>query len=225
VERESLIVFDLDGTLVDSRRDLARAANALLAEHGASPLPEQAIGDMVGDGARMLVERAFAAAGVNVDITGALTRFLEIYDRGLLDHTRPYDGIREVLEYSRSIAPLAVLTNKPLGATAKVLDGLGLTAFFWRVIGGDGPFPRKPAPDGLAHLMGEAGVRPERTLLVGDSAIDLETARRAGVRVCLARYGFGYRLRDDELRDGEGVVDRPADLRRVVADIGARRAR
>src|SRR5215831_14884368 len=114
-----LYVFDMDGTLVDSRRDLANATNALLVECGAAPLPDDRIGRMVGDGAATLVARAFEAAGVERP-ADALSRFLTIYSAHLLDHTRPYPGIVETLGALRARASLAVLTNKPLASTREI---------------------------------------------------------------------------------------------------------
>jgi len=208
-----LYVFDLDGTLVDSRRDLADSANALLEECGGAPLPEERIGRMVGDGAAVLVSRVFAAAGLPLP-SDALPRFLAFYDRRLLDHTRPYAGMIETLDALRARAPMAVLTNKPLAATRRILDGLGLATFFGdAVIGGDGPLPRKPEPAGLQHLAWAAGVAVGSTLLVGDSIIDWETARRASARICLARYGFGF---DGfpmlQIRADDWLIDSPSEL-------------
>jgi phosphoglycolate phosphatase len=145
-----LIAFDLDGTLVDSRRDLADAANELVAELGGTALAEEAVGDMVGEGARVLVARALRAAGLAAHAEGAilfqrLARFLEIYDTRLLRHTKPYAGIVQALTAAQQHARLAVLTNKPTRATEAVLDGLGLRAFFDDVVGGDGEWPRTPA--------------------------------------------------------------------------------
>jgi phosphoglycolate phosphatase len=182
----------LDGTLVDSRRDLAESANQLLEQCGGSPLAEEAIGRMVGDGAATLVARVFAAAHVPQP-ADALSRFLAIYNGRLLRFTRPYAGIQELLASLHARAALAVLTNKPLAATRTILDGLDLTPYFGaRIVGGDGPFPRKPSPDGLKHLMADAGVLPATTMLVGDSVIDWRTAHTAGAVSCVARYGFGF---------------------------------
>src|SRR5262252_8444405 len=141
----SLFVFDLDGTLIDSRRDLADATNALLLECGAPTLNEDRIGRMVGDGAATLVARAFEASRIERP-PDALQRFLAIYDRHLTEHTRPYDGIADALTALGVRAVLAVLTNKPLAATRTILDRLGLARYFapGMVFGGDGPFPRKP---------------------------------------------------------------------------------
>jgi phosphoglycolate phosphatase len=207
-----LVVFDLDGTLVDSRQDLADAANELIVELGGASLADDAIVRMVGEGAGVLVRRALAAARLDPGTPGALPRFLELYDARLLAHTRPYAGTREALMAIARGRTLSVLTNKPGRATEKLLEGLGLSEWFSGVLGGDGPLARKPDPGGLAHLIDRAGVSAASTLLVGDSAIDLETARRGGVRVCLARYGFGFRFTDADFRGDELFIDAPRDL-------------
>jgi phosphoglycolate phosphatase len=212
--RFRLIVFDLDGTLVDSRRDIAESANATLVEFGASPLEEDAIGRMVGDGAPTLVARAFAAAGRSKP-DAALERFLSIYHRRLLRYTRPYAGMPQTLERLSTRASLAVLTNKPIAATLEILKGLDLLRYFApdRIVGGDGPFPRKPDPSGLRHLASLCGVAAEETVLVGDSAIDWRTAQSAAAQACLARYGFGWEgFPTDQLSAGDWVIDRPSDL-------------
>jgi phosphoglycolate phosphatase len=209
-----LFVFDLDGTLVDSRRDIADAANRLLRDCGADPLPDDRIGRMVGDGAATLVARAFAASGVEPP-PDALERFLSIYDRGLLNHTRTYEGIPDVLEALAPRAALAVLTNKPMAATRRVLEGLGLARFFHAdaVVAGDGPFPRKPDPAGLRHLAARAGISHDDTLLVGDSIIDWRTARHAASAICLARYGFGFEgFPVAALRPSDLMIDKPGEL-------------
>ena len=182
-----LVVFDLDGTLVDSSADIANAANALLEALGGAPLPAAAIVDMVGDGAPLLVRRALAAASLDPDTPGALDRFLALYDSSLLVHTAPYDGMVEALTWIGERVPMSVLTNKPARPTALMLDGLALRHHFRDVVGGDTAFGRKPEPAGLRHLVSAAGVRPEHTLMVGDSPMDMATARNAGTRVCLAR--------------------------------------
>jgi phosphoglycolate phosphatase len=195
-----LIAFDLDGTLIDSRRDLAESANQLIVELGGEPLTEEQIGGMVGEGAALLVRRALQAAG-RVERAQALERFLEIYDQRLLNHTDTYDGIADVIRHARSKARLAVLTNKPTRPTERILVALGLRESFVEVIGGDGPYPRKPDPAGLKAMMTAADVGPGQTLLVGDSAIDLQTAQRAAVRCCLVSFGFGFR---DHLHEASG---------------------
>lgn len=208
-----MIVFDLDGTLVDSRRDLAESANELLQESGAVPLAEETIGRMVGDGAATLVSRVFAASGIRQP-PDALRRFLSLYNGRLLRFTRPYEGIAEVLADLQPRATLAVLTNKPLAATRSILDGLELSRHFGaRVVGGDGLFPRKPLPAGLQHLIADAALLPTTTMLVGDSVIDWRTAHAAGAVSCVARYGFGFfGFPVDELTSDDRVIDRPGEL-------------
>ena len=213
----NLIVFDLDGTLIDSKRDLANAVNTLLVESGALALSETEVGRMVGDGAATLIARAFEAAGV-AKPSDALERFLAIYNRHLTDFTRPYDGIPDVLSELGRHSGLAVLTNKPLAATRTILERLDLARHFppALVVGGDGPFPRKPDPASLRFLMTRSDVVSASTLLVGDSLIDWRTARAAGTSICLARYGFGYDgFPVQELTATDLVVDAPAALLRL----------
>ena len=209
-----LFVFDLDGTLVDSLRDITDAANALLTSCGAAPIPEAQIGRMVGDGAGTLVARAFTARGIPRP-PDALERYLALYDARLLNHTRPYEGMAEVLEALGRRAALAVLTNKPIASTRRILDGLDLARHFPHdaVFGGDGPFPRKPDPAALLHLAAGASAPAPSTLMVGDSAVDWRTARAAGTRVCLARYGFGFdSVPLDELAVDDHVIASPSEL-------------
>jgi phosphoglycolate phosphatase len=212
-----LIVFDLDGTLVDSRRDIADSANVLLQRAGTSPLPEETIGRMVGEGAATFVRRAFEAAAVPQP-HDALEQFLQIYATRLLVHTRPYPGIPELLGRLEASFGLAVLTNKPIRSTRDILDGLQLSRFFTReaVIGGDGSLGRKPSTEGLQRLMDQSGSTPADTVLVGDSLIDWRTAEAAGVKICLARYGFGFESIPDDVARSACVIDAPLDLLQLV---------
>jgi phosphoglycolate phosphatase len=213
-----LVVFDLDGTLVDSRRDLAESANALLAACGCATQPEAAIGRMVGDGAATLVARAFAAGGCPAP-PDALARFLGIYEGRLLKFTRPYPNIEDVLLALEPRMTLSVLTNKPLASTRRILDGLDLARFFPAdlVVGGDGPLPRKPDPAGLQFLCDRVGVEPAEALLVGDSVIDWRTARAAGTQVCLAGYGFGFEgFPVEDLNPHERVIGSPAGILTIL---------
>ena len=211
-----LFVFDLDGTLIDSRRDLADAANALIVEGGGQPLPVDAITAMVGEGAPLLVRRALQAAGLETDVGSALARFLELYDERLLVHTRLYDGTREALEALAPRATLAILTNKPQRPTERILEGLAIAPFFRWTIGGDTDHGRKPDPAGLNYLISSAGAGAAETVMVGDSAIDLRTARAAGTRICLVRYGFGFRTAAGELSGDELVADHPSQLPTIL---------
>jgi phosphoglycolate phosphatase len=197
-----LLVFDLDGTLVDSRRDLAESANELLSTYGAASLGLDEVTRMVGEGARVLVERVLRARRLEAALDPALERFLDIYERRLTNHTRPYPGIVSMLDALAPHATLAVLTNKPARHTALLVEALGLAPYFFAVLG-LGVLPRKPEPAGLLHLMGLAGVSQAETIMIGDSPVDLETAHRAGVRPCVLHYGFG---------DFTGIAIPPAAL-------------
>ena len=216
-----LIVFDLDGTLIDSERDLADAVNALLAEHGAPALSDHAITGMVGDGAGVLVRRAFDTAGIAVG-DDSLPRFLELYGERLTATTRPYDGVVDALQRLRARHVCAVLTNKPTNHTMRLLVELELAAFFSESICGDGPFPRKPDPAGLRHLMQHHGMSPGATVLVGDSHVDASTASAAGTQFCLAEYGFGARaIRPEHLRPGDIRIARAGDLPGALASFNS----
>jgi phosphoglycolate phosphatase len=212
----SLIVFDLDGTLIDSRLDLANSTNEMLATYGVRPLPVDDVVAMVGEGAKVLVERALAAARITPPVEEALARFRATYDRRLLESTRPYDGVDDLLAMASTRATLAVLTNKPLAPAERLLDAFGWTPHFRWVVGGDSPFPRKPDPSALQYLIQQAGVAPASTLFVGDSRIDVETARHAGVHLCLVTYGFGWTHQQLELGSTDVAAATPAEVGRAI---------
>ncbi len=210
-------VFDLDGTLVDSCRDLANAANALVGELAGVPLADDEVAAMVGEGAAVLVRRVLSAAKLDPAARGALPRFLELYDERLIEHTTPYDGTVEMLEALGARIPLGVLTNKPEQATERLLRELGLSRFFQRVVGGDTAMGRKPVPAALLGMCADIGVSPADTVLVGDSAIDLQTARNAGTRILLVSYGFGFRFAPEDLVGVPVVHSARAILEHVLA--------
>lgn len=213
MSRIRLVVFDLDGTLIDSRRDLARATNDVLARHGAGPLGDATLTAMVGDGARVLLERAFREAALPPPAAADLDAFLEAYHEHLFDTTRPYEGVDDTLARVAAACRAAVLTNKPLAHTTRLIAHFGWGRWLSVVAGGDGPLPRKPAPDGLRDVMARAGEGPAATLVVGDSRVDLATARAAGTRFALARYGFGAAgVAGAALGEADWVLDAPADL-------------
>ena len=213
-----LIAFDLDGTLIDSRRDLAEAANELVVELGGDALPEEDIARMVGEGASMLVRRALSAARID-EPANAVARFLEFYDKRLLKHTRPYPGIVDVVRQAKEHGRVVVLTNKPKRPSEQILVGLGLLNLFDDVVGGDGPLPRKPDPAALLALMDAAGADTSTTLMVGDSPIDYQTAINADVRCCVVSFGFGFtRFQRDEVAALTCVADDAAALQQVILD-------
>jgi phosphoglycolate phosphatase len=208
------MVFDLDGTLVDSARDLAEAASELVQSYGGAPLHVAQVVEMVGEGASMLVRRALEQSSLDPATPGSLARFLEIYDRRLLDHTVAYPGIRESLSRAVARGPLAVLTNKPLAPTVRILDALSLRGFFTEIIGGDGPYPRKPDPAGLHALM--TGTSGHPAILVGDSPADSKTAEAGDCAFAFARYGFGAGKFGDEPPVTPYVLDHARELSQVL---------
>lgn len=212
--KKRLLVFDLDGTLVDSTRDLATAVNAMLTvlAPGTPPLPVPVVRSMVGNGAANLVGASLRRAGLPHSLDQALPVFLDQYGRCLLDTTRLYPGVAEDLAALGDFE-LAVLSNKPGAMCRSILEGLGVARRFVR-IWGTGDFPgRKPEPGPLRALMQELGAAPEETVLVGDSAVDVQTARAAGVVV----YGVGWGLDPQSLRDAppDAVLERLSDLRKL----------
>lgn len=217
----ALVVFDLDGTLVDSRQDLADSTNAVLESLGAPSLPLEQVVMMVGEGARVLVQRAMAAAGLDAGgpaVDEALSRFHTCYRSRLLATTRPYPGVSQMLDDVSPLATLALLTNKPLLPSQQLVEAFGWTSLFVRVIGGDGDVPRKPDPKGLQQLMALAQAGPESTMLVGDSMIDVETSRNACVAMCVVGYGFGQARGDLQLRGDEWIADSGPDVTRVIRE-------
>ena len=184
-----IIVFDLDGTLIDSARDLADSIGELLEGCGADPLPLSDVIAMVGEGAPLLVRRALARAGLRDGPADALATFMQIYHRRLLNHTVAYPGVVEALGRALHHGPLAVLTNKPLGPSIGILESLGLRGFFSRIIGGDSAYGRKPDPAGLLAL--QALAPGERLVMIGDSPVDHLVAVNARCPFVFARFGFG----------------------------------
>ncbi len=186
-----LLVFDLDGTLIDSKLDLALAVNAARAHMGMGPLDVEKVSTYVGNGAPVLIRRALGEQASQAEVDEALEFFLEYYRAHPLDHTRLYPGVKESLDRLHAAGKrLAILTNKPVAISRDIVDGLGVGSHFFRVYGGNSFDFKKPHPIGIETLMAEAGVERARTLMAGDSSVDIQTARNAGVRSCGMTYGF-----------------------------------
>jgi phosphoglycolate phosphatase len=184
-----LIAFDLDGTLIDSSRDIVTAVNAARERLGLGPLDDPTVLSYVGHGVRDLMRKAMGGSPGESELDKGLGYFREFYAKHLLDNTRPFPGVVEALAALEG-RQLAVLTNKPIRFTVPILEGLGLAHRFARVYGEDS-FPRKkPDPMGLESLLAEFSVTPREAVMVGDSEIDVQTARNAGTWSCGVTYGL-----------------------------------
>ena len=185
-----LLIFDLDGTLIDSKADLVSSVNATRAWKGLAPLPVEIVSSYVGDGAPTLIRRVFPEASED-ELARALRHFLDYYREHMLDATTLYPGVREGLDRLHDAGvPLAVLTNKPVRFSVSLVEGLGLDTHFFRIYGGNSFEEKKPHPRGIDALVSEVSAARDRTIMVGDSAVDIRTARNASVQACGVTWGF-----------------------------------
>lgn len=188
--QKQLLIFDLDGTLADTRADLTTGINLMRAHYGLPPISVKTVESYVGDGIRVLVERSLEGADVDIDEALALDK--KFYAEHMLDETVLYPGAAEGLEKLAAAGHrLAVLSNKPGEPSRIILKHLGLGDLFFRIIGGGDVPNLKPAPDGIFALMKESGVQPENTWMLGDHHTDLEVAHNAGVKSGFVTYGIG----------------------------------
>lgn len=196
-----LIVFDLDGTLIDSGADLFASVNAMLRNFDRPPLPEAVIASYIGDGAPLLVRRALGDPSDQAFFDAALSYFISYYHDHKLDHTKTYPGVFEALQelrlHGEGERSMAVLTNKPIRPSQAICEALGLSPYFFRIYGGNSFATKKPDPEGLHTLMREAGVAAEETLMIGDSAVDILTARNAGTWSMGCTYGLSPHTLED----------------------------
>lgn len=212
------LLFDLDGTLVDSRADLANSVNLMLAEIGRETLPSCRILNFVGEGARLLVEKALTASSEVPPIKSEVDRALEIYRRHyrehLLDHTHSYPEVEETLAHFSHL-PKAVVTNKPYEFSMALLEGIGLLRHFRVILGGDSLPERKPSPMMLLEAASQCGISPPDCLMVGDTKFDVLAGRAAGMKTC--GYIPGFRGRT-ELADAgaDFLIERFNELRVLV---------
>jgi phosphoglycolate phosphatase len=204
-----LLIFDLDGTLIDSKLDLANSVNATLEHMGRAPLPHETIYRYVGDGASMLVKRALGGEVSDREADKGLAYFLSYYRLHMLDHTVMYPGVREGLELLKDRS-MAVLTNKPVRFSRDILAGLGIAPLFHTVYGGNSFEKKKPDPVGVVTLLRALPAGPAEAMMVGDSRVDVQTARNAGIWACGVSYGLGIEGLREEPPDV--MVDSLADL-------------
>ena len=210
-----LIIFDLDGTLIDSKRDIAFSVNETLKKMGLSPIPQEEVYGYVGNGVRPLIEQTMANNGMEADLPTAIGHFRELYIKHLLDTTIMFDGIREVLEHFRADKIMAVASNKPYRYVEKILDGLGMTSYFSSVKGGDNVEVKKPAPEMLDTIIKETGFDRDSCVFIGDSGVDIRTGKNAGVKTVGVTYGF--RPTEEIMENKPDVlVDSPLKLKEVI---------
>ena len=221
-----LLVFDLDGTLIDSRKDLTNSVNAMLAHYGKAELSDGTVTSYIGDGAGVLVRRALAHAHIIADepdphddafVAEALDWFIDYYKIHKVDYTTVYPGVMESLETIRRghpALPMAVLTNKPVYPSREICRVLGLSRFFFANYGGNSFATKKPDPEGLLTLIAEAGATPPKTVMVGDSHVDVETARACGA----VSLGCTFGLSPETLKAArpDFSVDHASDWPRVL---------
>ncbi len=184
------LIFDLDGTLIDSKLDLVNSVNAMLQQIGRAALPTETVASYIGHGAPKLIASALGPDSAEAERGEALQIFLAHYEKHALDETRPYPGVSEALQALGGRA-LAVLTNKPISVTVQILDGLELTKYFARIYGGDSFAKKKPDPTGARTILQELNLQPQTSIMVGDSDVDVQTARNAGMFAAAVTFGFG----------------------------------
>jgi phosphoglycolate phosphatase len=224
-----LVIFDLDGTLIDSRLDLVHSVNAALRHIGRPELPDDVIASYVGDGAPILIQRALGGETVDdATVRRGLQFFLSYYREHKLDHTTVYSGIHEALGAIQNSAQpdgdggiksngnprsMAVLTNKPVIPSRAIVDALGLGQFFSQIYGGNSFVTKKPDPEGARKLLEEYGIRPEEAAIVGDSHVDVETGRNAGLWTVGVSYGFAPHTL--EANPPDVLTDTPDELAEI----------
>jgi phosphoglycolate phosphatase len=209
------LIFDLDGTLIDSKLDLILSVNAMLRELGGTELPAETISGFIGHGAPVLVARALGAAASEEDRGRALDFFLAHYEKHKLDNTCAYPGVAETLaELAGRGVPMAVLTNKPVRISVRILEAMGLAGFFRVIYGGNSFATKKPDPLGARTILGELNVPAGEALLVGDSEVDVQTARNAGCLAAAVNFGFG--VHDRVAFPADIYIDRFEELAGLV---------
>ena len=226
-----LVIFDLDGTLIDSRLDLVHSVNAALRHIRRPELPDEVIASYVGDGAPILIQRALGSDAGNQEMAKqGLQFFLSYYREHKLDHTTVYEGVHDALRAIQNPVrtdsngrtqeesvrrSMAVLTNKPVVPSRAIVEALGLGPFFTQIYGGNSFSSKKPDPEGARKLLEEYGVLPKETAIVGDSHVDVETARNAGLWSVGVSYGFAPHTLQSTSPDI--LVDAPRELAQVFA--------
>ncbi len=208
-----MLIFDLDGTLVDSKKDLASSVNHVRLSFGFPQLTEREIAGYIGDGAQMLIRRALGPEISDADVQSGLQLFLSYYKEHMLDQSVLYPGVVETLESLRDFS-LAVLTNKPIRFSRMMLEGLGILNSFSAVYGGNSFERKKPDPVGIFQILADTGGHAGNTWMIGDSAVDVQTGRNAGVKTC--GVSWGYATETFKRTPPDAVIDRFEQLEMLV---------
>jgi phosphoglycolate phosphatase len=207
------LIFDLDGTLIDSERDLIDSTNAMLRELGHRELPSATISGYIGYGAAKLVASALGPSASPPQQAAALQIFLRHYENHKLDSTRAYPGVSDALKHLFPM-PMAVLTNKPAGMSIQILKALELSQYFAVIYGGDSFATKKPDPVGTNKILAEFASNPPEVMFIGDSEVDVQTARNAGTVAVTVNYGFG--IHDRVAHPADIYIDRLTDLAAIM---------
>ncbi len=217
------LIFDLDGTLVDTAPDLTAAMNHVLTENGRRPVPPDEVRHMVGHGARKLIERGFAATGTPVDddaLPGMMQQFITYYGAHIADGSRPYPGVLALLEAHRKAGTvMGVCTNKPEGLARSLLDALDMSNYFRAILGADTLPVRKPDPQHLLETIARSGGDVRRAVMIGDSEVDAETAKRAGVKLVI--FSGGYTALDPATFGADELIGHYDEMQAALAGIAA----
>jgi phosphoglycolate phosphatase len=207
------LIFDLDGTLIDSKRDLIHSVNAMLRQMGRAQLADETISGYIGRGAPQLVAQALGNGTPEEEQNQALKFFLGYYEEHKMDTTRAYPGVSKTLEELAGL-PMAVLTNKPARISVRILNEMGLAKYFMAIYGGNSFETKKPDPLGAMTILRELGASPGEAMLVGDSEVDVQTARNAGTLAAAVNYGFG--VHDRAAHPADIYLDNFTDLIELV---------
>jgi phosphoglycolate phosphatase len=212
----SVLIFDLDGTLVDSKKDLTASVNYIRHKFQLPILTEHEIARFIGNGALMLIRRALGPKATEADVQTGLQMFLSYYRTHMLDYTTLYPGVRETLDRLTGCCKLAVLTNKPVHFSCAMLDGLGVYKHFTAVYGGNSFDHKKPDPVGVFQILVDTKGHRERTWMIGDSAVDVLTGRNASIKTCGVTYGYATETFKDVPPDF--LIDNFSELEALVHD-------
>ena len=214
MKKIKVIVFDFDGTLVDTKLDIARSVNFLIKEENLPPIPEEKIYEFIGNGTDILLEKSFSYVHGKIK-DGIIDRYFEIYEEHMLDNTRPFPKVLDMLEGIKDRLALYILTNKHERFAVKILDHFGILNYFKEVVGADTFSVKKPDPFGIIRVINKEGVSKEEVLMVGDSVVDIKTGKNAKVLTCGVLWGLG-KLDELKKQKPDFLITKPYEILDIV---------